>query len=89
MPDSSYSNCKDLFAALSSYLDAELPPGDCAEIEKHIAGCEPCVEFVASLKKSVNFCRGAETLDGLPPLSNDTREKLLAAYKASIRPVGA
>ena len=37
----------------SAYLDAELPPGDCAEIEKHIAGCPPCVEFVESLRKSV------------------------------------
>jgi len=82
---SSYSNCKDLFAALSEYLDAELPPGDCAAIEAHIADCPPCIEFVDSLKKTVHLCKNCGPAPELPPLSDDLRTKLLDAYKHSLQ----
>lgn len=79
-----YSNCKDLFAVLSQYLDAELTPIDCAAIEQHIAGCPPCVEFVNSLKKTVELCRSTETATEPPPLSDEVRQRLLAAYQQSL-----
>lgn len=81
----SYSNCKDLFAALSQYLDAELPPTDCAAIEKHIADCPPCIEFVDSLKKTVGLCKDCGPAPELPPLSDEVRTKLLDAYQQSIQ----
>ncbi len=81
---SRYSNCKDLFAVLSQYLDAELTPADCAAIEQHIAGCPPCVEFVNSLKKTVELCRSADGPTEPPPLSEDIRQRLLEAYQRSI-----
>ena len=81
---SSYSDCKELFAALSEYLDADLPPADCAAIEAHIAGCAPCVEFVDSLKKSIALCRGAEATQTPQPLSDDVRAQLLAAYRRAL-----
>lgn len=83
-PESQYTNCKDLFAALSQYLDKELPPGDCAALEAHIAGCPPCVEFVDSLKKTVNLCHTKETTEAPPPLSEEVRQQLLAAYQQSL-----
>ncbi len=81
----SYSNCKDLFAALSQYLDAELPPTDCAAIEKHIADCPPCIEFVDSLKKTVRLCKDCGPAPELPPISEEVRTKLLDAYQHSIQ----
>jgi anti-sigma factor (TIGR02949 family) len=48
-------DCKELFALLSEYLDEELPPGTCEQIRAHIAGCPPCVEFVNSLRRSVDL----------------------------------
>jgi anti-sigma factor (TIGR02949 family) len=81
---SQYSNCKELFAALSQYLDAELTPTDCEAIEEHIAGCPPCVEFVNSLKKTVELCRSAEGTAEPPPLSEEVRQSLLAAYQRSM-----
>jgi anti-sigma factor (TIGR02949 family) len=81
---SQYSNCRDLFAVLSQYLDAELTPTDCAAIEQHIAGCPPCVEFVNSLKKTVELCRTAGTAPEPPPLSDEVRQWLLEAYEQSM-----
>ena len=52
-----HDKCKEVFAMLSDYLNMELPPEACQEIEAHIAGCRPCVEFAESLRKTVDLCR--------------------------------
>jgi len=74
-------DCKEIFARLSEYLDAELPPDACADIEAHIAGCAPCVEFVDSLKRSIALCRQFEPGELPAPLADKTRETLRAAYQ--------
>jgi len=76
-------DCKDLFAALSQYLDKELPAADCAAIEAHIAACAPCVEFVNSLKRTVELCRTSGTPSEPLPLPEEVRKQLLEAYQRS------
>ena len=49
--------CKEIFALLSDYLNLELPAEACQEIETHLSGCAPCVEFVESLRKTIELCR--------------------------------
>jgi anti-sigma factor (TIGR02949 family) len=89
MADSRYSDCKELFAALSQYLDRELPAEDCRAIQAHIAQCPPCVEFVNSLKKTVELCRQAGApAEPPPPMPDELRRKLLAAFN-SARPHSA
>lgn len=75
------SDCKQIFAVLSQYLDQELQAEDCEAIRAHIAACAPCVEFVESLKKSVALCGRA--VEPVTPVSAETREKLMAAFLAS------
>lgn len=77
-----FSECKDVFALLSQYLDQELPDDVCSDIESHIAGCAPCVEFVESLKKSIQLTHDCEVSAAAPaPLPEPARQELLAAYK--------
>ena len=52
-------NCKQMFAELSDYLDEQLDDSFCAEMEKHMAGCEPCKAFLASLQETIQRCRRA------------------------------
>ena len=74
-------NCKEVFALLSQYLDFELPPEACQEIEAHLAGCSPCVEFVASLRKTVALCRTYRPSAMPAPLSAEAREELERAWQ--------
>jgi anti-sigma factor (TIGR02949 family) len=74
--------CKEIFTRLSEYLDRELPAGLCDEIEQHIAGCPPCVEFVKSLEQTVKLCREVDLTDGQPKLSDEKLAELKAAYEA-------
>ncbi|MBI5444657.1 MAG: zf-HC2 domain-containing protein [Deltaproteobacteria bacterium] len=46
-------SCREIFENLSAYIDAELDPSLCDEIEKHMEGCNPCVAFLNTLKKTV------------------------------------
>ena len=44
-------NCREILALLSDYVDSDLPQADCAEIERHLAGCAVCREFLIGLAK--------------------------------------
>jgi len=63
-------NCRQMFAELSDYLDEELDASLCAELEKHIEGCEPCKAFLASLQETIQTCR---------TVPNDRPDELAAA----------
>ncbi len=75
------TECKQVFDLLSDYLDGELPPGLCDRIATHIERCPPCIEFVESLRRTVELCRQSRALEKPGPLPEALREELLAAYK--------
>ena len=58
-------NCRDLLDKLSEYIDGELDPRLCQEIERHMADCHPCLLFVDSLKKTITLYKYA-TSEPLP-----------------------
>ena len=66
---------------LSDYLDLELPPEACHEIEAHIAGCPPCIEFAESLRKTVDLCRQYQPAELPRPMGQEAKAQLLDAYK--------
>lgn len=76
--------CGDVFAKLSEYLDGELPEEVCAKMQMHIGDCEPCVEFVESLRKSIELCKGKLPEEGPGPLTADQKNDLLAAYRKTL-----
>ena len=73
--------CKEIFALLSDYLNLELPPDACAEIETHIAGCAPCIEFTGSLRATIELCRRYQPQELPSPLATEARRQLLEAYR--------
>jgi anti-sigma factor RsiW len=74
--------CRQVFEMLSEYIDDELPPDTCQQIEQHIAGCAPCIEFVESLKKSVKVFRNYKPGEEPPPLDERSKEQLAQAFRA-------
>lgn len=73
--------CKEVFAALSEYLDMELSPASCEELEEHLKDCPPCIEFVESLRKSIDLCRSYSPTDLPRRLTEDARHEVQEAYK--------
>jgi RNA polymerase sigma-70 factor, ECF subfamily len=52
-----HKHCRDLFARLSDYIDGVLEDDFCAQMQKHLSDCEPCLAFLASLEHVVKLCR--------------------------------
>lgn len=77
--------CLEVFEKLSEYLDGELSPQDCAEIQEHIKDCEPCVDFVESLKKSIQASHELRPDQPVRKLDAATQQKLKAAWQAALR----
>jgi RNA polymerase sigma-70 factor (ECF subfamily) len=82
------ARCKAMFAELSDYLDEQLDVSLCEELERHMAGCEPCQAFIATLKATIEQCRTSAP-DGPPREAAKLRQELIEKYyraNAALRP---
>jgi mycothiol system anti-sigma-R factor len=71
--------CRDLAARLSEYLDQEIDPGACAEIEEHLDDCPPCRDFLESLRRTVGLVReAASSAEAIP---EDVKKRIVEAYR--------
>ena len=74
-------SCRDVLALLSDYVDFELPLTDCGEVERHLADCPACHEFVERLRHTIALCR-AYAPGALPALLSDrARSELGSAWR--------
>jgi anti-sigma factor RsiW len=73
--------CVALFAKLSEYMDGELEPAVCAEVEDHMADCDRCREFLESLRRAVAHVASMDA----PELPEDLKRDILSAYARARR----
>jgi anti-sigma factor (TIGR02949 family) len=73
MTDHTRLNCEALLGSLSEYIDGELSPELCREIEKHLAGCENCRVVLNTTKRTIDLVQSpTEAI----PVPDDVRERL-------------
>lgn len=72
--------CKEVFEKLSEYLDRELPPDLCEKMRGHIEDCPPCVEFVNSLRKTVDLCRQVHPVEAAA-IPEEIKARIRASWK--------
>ncbi|MCW5964648.1 MAG: zf-HC2 domain-containing protein [Bryobacterales bacterium] len=63
-------------------LGFTLEPEEIDEIAEHLQGCPPCLEFIESLKTTVQMCKDIGTTERPAPLDPATHQRLLSAYQA-------
>jgi len=76
--------CLEIFARLSEYIDGELSPADCAAIEKHLADCPPCIEFLRTLKQCVEASHAIEGKAQCPPVPPELAARLKTAWQNAL-----
>jgi RNA polymerase sigma-70 factor (ECF subfamily) len=74
-------NCKEMFAELSDYLDEQLDDSLCAEMEKHMEGCEPCKAFLENLEETIRTCRTAPNEPPDARVAANLRREVLSKYQ--------
>ncbi|HBY60001.1 MAG TPA: hypothetical protein DEH78_09275 [Solibacterales bacterium] len=78
------NECNDIMARLSADLEGELSAEAIDEMERHIEGCGPCVEYMESVKKSIALCKANLPVEQPRPLDEDARKELRAAYQRMV-----
>ena len=53
--------CQDILKGLSEYIDGDLDPCICEELERHMEDCHPCLIFVNTLKKTISLYKYASS----------------------------
>ena len=54
------TECRELFANLSEYLDGRVEPQSCEEMRGHIESCPACVAFLRDLRVAIDRCLSLE-----------------------------
>jgi anti-sigma factor RsiW len=78
--DHGHADCLAMFEKLSAYIDNELDPLTCKDIETHAEHCIACQACLATLKKTVALCK--EAPDQPPPEAFSQRLKQLIVTMA-------
>jgi len=69
--------CRELVELVTGYLEGALAADDLERFERHLAGCDACVEYVEQIRLTV-AAAGRVTEDELDP---GFREELLRAFR--------
>jgi RNA polymerase sigma-70 factor (ECF subfamily) len=69
-----HTNCQDTIQQLNAYLDDELDPQLCAQLEAHLESCTDCHIVYNTLKKTIQLCQSDGEEVALPA---DVRQRLL------------
>jgi RNA polymerase sigma-70 factor (ECF subfamily) len=54
------TNCREVFANLSEYIDRRIDDVTCKRMAKHLDDCVPCKAFVKDLERAVQRCQQYE-----------------------------
>ncbi len=83
------TDCKRMFAALSDYLDGELPDRSCDEIRQHLSDCQPCIAFLNDLNRAVVNVKNVPPPQPDPAVAARIRKQLLPLISSQKRPRAA
>lgn len=69
--------CDDLLLLLNDYVDGDVDPALCEELEGHLAGCNPCQVVVDNIRRTISLYRGEEVFE----LPLEFRERLYRSLR--------
>lgn len=72
--------CPDIVEAFSKYIERDISPDLCAQLERHIAACATCKAKCDSLKQSLALCRATPG----PEVPEDVLVSVRAAFRAAL-----
>jgi RNA polymerase sigma-70 factor (ECF subfamily) len=68
--------CPEIVDLFSRHLEGEISAGVCAEMEKHLAGCDRCQARCDSLRRTLTLCRQSPAPDVPPPVQASIKKAL-------------
>ena len=69
--------CRQAVALMSDYLDGQLSPRDATRLERHLAHCPHCTEYLAQLRVTIDSL-GRATPEAL---DSDALDEFVTLYR--------
>jgi anti-sigma factor RsiW len=69
--------CREAVALIADYLDDALPPRDRERLERHLAGCPHCGEYLAQLRATIAATGSVDPVE----LPDEMVDDLVALYR--------
>jgi len=73
MTEHTHLKCEELLGSLSAYIDGELGPKLCQELEKHLSECDNCRVVLNTTRRTIELVHSPAEKSDLP---EDVRERL-------------
>ena len=74
-------NCDDMLKLLSDYIDGEVDPAICQELEKHLADCNGCRVVVDTLRQTVRLYKHGQEYELPQPFRQRLHDSLRNKWK--------
>jgi anti-sigma factor RsiW len=75
-------DCQMLVEVVTDWLEGELAEPTRDELELHVATCAGCIAYVEQMRTTQAALERLESIDVIEPADADTRESLLAIFRA-------
>jgi anti-sigma factor RsiW len=73
--------CQEVIDYLSAYVAAELPPAEQTAMDRHIAVCPACVNFLESFRATLAVTQSSKLFPVAEPIPEGLVKAVLAAKK--------
>jgi anti-sigma factor RsiW len=81
--------CEELLAMLNEYVDGEIDPGFCEDLQKHLAGCNPCQVVVDNIRKTITLYKEGQQYELPLPVRNRLHTALREKWRQRRGPEGS
>ncbi len=58
--------CDDIMKMLNDYVDGDIDPAVCSELQEHLADCNPCRIVVDNIRMTIQLYQNEEKIHELP-----------------------
>ncbi len=66
MSEHIHKNCTELLCSISAYIDGDLSPELCQELEKHLASCNDCQVVLNTTRRTIDLVHSPLEKPDLP-----------------------
>ena len=78
-------DCQMLVEVVTDWLEGALPEPTRDELELHVSTCAGCIAYVEQMRATRAALQRLESIDVVEPVDVDTREALVAIFRARRR----
>jgi anti-sigma factor RsiW len=76
--------CQEVIALLADYLESAIGPERIAELERHLAGCDPCQAYLNTYRRTRTLAAEAGRVAMPPEMKDRLRQFLIRSLSKEL-----